>query len=80
MMELEVELRRKNQLTWPEPLARAMGVSEGARLKIVYEEATGEARVRPIREGYAGALRGTYGASEEEIRAYLMAERRSWGE
>jgi hypothetical protein len=80
MLELEVELRKKNQLTWPEKIAAAMRVGAGSRLKIVFDEERQEARVRPIRDSYAGALNGVYGRTEAEIAAYLEEERRSWSE
>ena len=34
----EVELRRKNQLTWPDAIARRMQVREGSRLVIEYDK------------------------------------------
>jgi len=76
MHEEVVELRRKNQLTWP--LAREMRVHEGMRLVIVYDPDTDEATVRPIRDSYAGALRGLYGESDPDAAAYVEGERTGW--
>jgi bifunctional DNA-binding transcriptional regulator/antitoxin component of YhaV-PrlF toxin-antitoxin module len=77
---VEVELRRKNQLTWPEPIARRMKVREGSRLVIEFDEARQEARVRPILESYAGTMPDVYGETPEEIARYLEEERQSWGQ
>jgi bifunctional DNA-binding transcriptional regulator/antitoxin component of YhaV-PrlF toxin-antitoxin module len=79
-VEVRVELRRKNQMTLPEKIASSMGVGEGSRLVIRYDPATGEARLRPLRDSYAGALRGVYGERAEEVAAYLEEERGGWGE
>lgn len=72
-----VALRRKNQLTLPDEVARRMGVEVGNRLLITFDEEAGEAHVRRAPESYAGALRGLYG-TPEEVRKYLREERRSW--
>jgi bifunctional DNA-binding transcriptional regulator/antitoxin component of YhaV-PrlF toxin-antitoxin module len=75
---IEVELRRKNQLTWPERIARRMQIGEGSRLVIEFDEQRQEARVRPILDSYAGTMRGVFGDAPEEIAAYLEGERGSW--
>ena len=77
---VEVELRRKNQLTWPDAIARRMQVREGSRLVIEYDAGRQEARVRPILDTYAGTLPDVYGETPEEIARYLEEERRSWTE
>jgi len=77
---VEVELRRKNQLTWPDAIARRMEVREGSRLVIEYDPERQEARVRPILESYAGTLPDVYGQTPEEIARYLEEERQSWAE
>jgi bifunctional DNA-binding transcriptional regulator/antitoxin component of YhaV-PrlF toxin-antitoxin module len=79
-LEVEVELRRKNQLTLPDKLARKMRVREGSRLVFEFDEERNEARVRPLRESYAGALRGVYGGTAEDVRRYVDEERRAWTE
>lgn len=76
MREQVVELRRKNQLTWP--LAKEMGLREGMRIVVAFDPASGEARVRPLRDSYAGALRGVYGETAEDAAAYVEDERASW--
>jgi bifunctional DNA-binding transcriptional regulator/antitoxin component of YhaV-PrlF toxin-antitoxin module len=78
MIEEVVELRKKNQLTWPLALAEEMGIKVGMRLKIAYDPETHEARVRPILKSYAGALKGVYGATDAEVRRHVKGERESW--
>jgi len=78
MVEVEVELRQRNQMTLPERIARTMGVRQGSRLLITYDDQTGEARIRPLLETYAGVLRGVYGQTPDEVAAYLEEERRGW--
>src|SRR5207237_7740615 len=78
--QAEVELRRKNQLTWPDAIARRMQVREGSRLVIEFDEERQEARVRPILDSYAGTLPDVYGETPGEIASYLEEERQSWAE
>lgn len=78
MLQEEVRVKRKNQITWPEKVADQMEVREGSRLLVVYDEKRQVAVVRRIRDSYAGALRGVYGGDGEEIRTYLEEERGSW--
>jgi bifunctional DNA-binding transcriptional regulator/antitoxin component of YhaV-PrlF toxin-antitoxin module len=77
---VEVELRRKNQLTWPDAIARRMQLREGSRLVIEFDEERQEARVRPILDSYAGTLPDVYGKTPEEIARYLEEERQTWTE
>lgn len=78
MLQEEVRVKRKNQITWPEKLAARMEVREGSRLLVVYDENTQVAVVRRIRDSYAGTLRGVYGTGKGEVRAHLEEERASW--
>ena len=80
MIEREVELRRKRQLTWPDEIATAMGVEDGSHLVIEYNPESRSAVVRPTRDTYAGLLKGVYGTTAASRAAYLETERRSWGE
>jgi bifunctional DNA-binding transcriptional regulator/antitoxin component of YhaV-PrlF toxin-antitoxin module len=77
---VEVELRRKNQLTWPDIIAKRMQVREGSRLVIEFDEERREARVRPILDSYAGTMPDVYGETPEEVARYLEEERQSWAE
>lgn len=77
-IEREVEVRRKRQLTWPEELATAMQVSEGSYLIIEYDEDRGIATVRRRPDSYAGAVKGIFGANDDEVAAYLDSEHSGW--
>jgi bifunctional DNA-binding transcriptional regulator/antitoxin component of YhaV-PrlF toxin-antitoxin module len=79
-IEIVVELRRKNQMTLPEKIAEAMQVGEGSRLVVTYDDQTGEGRFRPLRDSYAGTLKGVYGANSEEIARHIEEFRRDWDE
>ena len=77
----EARLRAKNQLTVPEEIARSAGLHPGTRLVFEYApNSPGSIRLRVLRETYAGALKGLYGADPEEIADYLRQERESWAE
>lgn len=79
-VEVEVQLRRKNQLTLPEAIAERLHVRPGDRLIMeIDEKSPGELRVRPLLKSYAGILKGVYGTPEEAAE-YLRQERASWGE
>lgn len=75
--QVEVGLRKKNQLTLPEELARQLNVSAGSRLLMQFDPDEGLVRLRPLLESYAGILRGVYGTPEEAA-TYLEQERGSW--
>jgi bifunctional DNA-binding transcriptional regulator/antitoxin component of YhaV-PrlF toxin-antitoxin module len=79
-VEVEVQLRRKNQLTLPEAIAERLHVQPGDRLIMeIDEENPRELRVRPLLKSYAGILKGMYGTPEEAAE-YLRQERASWEE
>ena len=76
----EARLRRKNQLTLPEPIAAALEV--GPDDLLVFEtdpSEPGTARVRAVPRGFAGALTGVYGTTDE-LKRWLREEREAWGE
>ncbi len=77
--EAEVRLRKKNQLTLPEPIAERLGVGPGDRLISEVDDETGAVSVRPLLRSYAGILNGVYG-TPEEVQGYIDAERASWDE
>jgi bifunctional DNA-binding transcriptional regulator/antitoxin component of YhaV-PrlF toxin-antitoxin module len=79
MIQMEIELRSKNQMTLPDRIVRQLHMAKGTRLTIVLDEEAGEIRLRPIRASYAGALGGIYGRDQAEVRTYLEEERQSWG-
>lgn len=80
VLEVEVRLRRKNQLTLPEPIAQRLGVGPGDRFVFrLVEEQAGRVEMRYLRASYAGAAPGIYGA-ESEAAEYVRRERASWHE
>lgn len=71
----EARLRAKSQLTLPEPIVDAAGVSEGDRFLVeIAPDEPDTIRLHRIRPSYAGALREAYGDAID----YLAEERRSW--
>jgi bifunctional DNA-binding transcriptional regulator/antitoxin component of YhaV-PrlF toxin-antitoxin module len=74
---LAATLRRKNQITWPDEIVRRMGLHEGSELQIVFDEATGEVKVRHRPESYAGILRNVYRVTQE-VEQYVADERAIW--
>jgi AbrB family looped-hinge helix DNA binding protein len=78
---VEVPLRRKNQITLPAEVARALDASPGDRLLVeVNPEAPHTAVLRRIRDSYFGALPRAYGDDHDQSLEYLRAERASWAE
>ena len=77
-VEVEVQLRRKNQLTLPEAIAERLHVEPGDRLIMEIDDKNPrELRMRPLLKSYAGILAGVYGNTKEQL-AYLDEERASW--
>jgi bifunctional DNA-binding transcriptional regulator/antitoxin component of YhaV-PrlF toxin-antitoxin module len=71
----EARLRARNQLTLPEPVVRAAGISEGDRFIVeIRADDPDTVRLHRIRSSYAGALPDLCG----DVSAYLAEERRSW--
>jgi bifunctional DNA-binding transcriptional regulator/antitoxin component of YhaV-PrlF toxin-antitoxin module len=75
--ELEVGLRKKNQLTLPDEVAKQLDVRAGSRLVIQFDPEDDSVRMRPLRESYVGILLGVYGTPAEAA-AYVEQERGSW--
>ena len=79
-LQFAVNLRRKNQLTLPQPIADRLGARPGDRLVFETDGAEpGVIHVRRLLDSYAGVATGVYG-TEEEVAEYLRQERASWGE
>ena len=78
MSDIVVTLRKKNQLTVPEPFVEQLGLSPGDRLIISLDPESATLRARPLRKSYYGSMRGVYG-TPEEVKAYLDEERAAWG-
>jgi hypothetical protein len=71
----EARLRARNQLTLPEPVVQAGGLSEGERFVVdIDPDDPDTVRLHRIRPSYAGALAGVYG----DPAAYLEEERKGW--
>ena len=69
-------LRPRNQLTLPEPVVAALGVTPGERF-LVYVEGRDSVRLVRIRTSYAGAFAGMWGDTQEAMDAWLGNERES---
>lgn len=79
-IQVEVGLRPRNQITFPEEIAARLNVEPGDRLVIEWDEANPErAQVRVLRRSYYGALEGIYGETPDDVAAYIRTERESWG-
>lgn len=79
-IEADARLRAKNQLTLPEPIAEALGARPNDVLVFEIEPGRPEvALVHLIRAGFAGALTGTYGTTED-VKAFIREEHEAWGE
>lgn len=72
---MEARMRARNQLTLPEPVVEAAGITEGDRFVVeVARDDPDTVRLHRIRESYAGALRDVYG----DLSEYVAGERASW--
>jgi bifunctional DNA-binding transcriptional regulator/antitoxin component of YhaV-PrlF toxin-antitoxin module len=73
----QARLRAKSQLTLPDAVVDAAGVTEGDRFLVeITPDDPDTIRLHRIRSSYAGALREIYGDAAD----YLARERASWGE
>ena len=77
-LEVEANLRPKNQVTLPEAVAARLGAAPGDRLIFEFDEARPErVQLRRVRRSYYGALAGVF-SPPDEAAAYLREERASW--
>jgi len=72
-VSVEARVRARNQLTIPEPVARALRLEEGSR--ILFRTDGDRVEIVVLRDSYAGALRGVWGA---DAQAWLAEERAAW--
>ena len=71
----EAKLRERNQLTLPDAVAKAAGISEGERFVVTFDPGHPDSlRLDRIRGSYAGSLKDAYGDPE----AYLSEVREGW--
>lgn len=79
-IEADARLRAKNQLTLPEPIADALGAEPNDVLVFEVDPARPDvALVHLVRAGFAGALTGTYGTTDD-VKAFIREEHAAWGE
>ena len=79
-IEAEARLRKKNQLTVPEPIVRALQAAPDDVLSFeASPEEPGVVRIRLVPRDFAGNLTGVFGTSEETL-AFVRGERAAWGE
>ena len=68
-------LRAKSQVTIPETIVEAAGVTEGDRFVVIVEPDDPDTiRLHRVRDTYAGALRDVFG----DVDTYLNQERAGW--
>jgi AbrB family looped-hinge helix DNA binding protein len=70
--ELEVTLRKRNQLTLPSEAVDLLNLAEGDVIVLQVED--GYATLRPVRRSYAGIAKGIYGDPD----TFVAIERDSW--
>lgn len=71
----ETRLRERNQLTLPDAVAKAAGITEGERFVVTFDpDDPGSVRLDRIRDSYGGSLADAYGDPE----AYLREVREGW--
>jgi bifunctional DNA-binding transcriptional regulator/antitoxin component of YhaV-PrlF toxin-antitoxin module len=75
MVSSPARLRSRNQLTLPNDIVEAAGISEGDSFVVELEPADPDVVIlRRVRSSYAGALKGMYVPVEE----YIEGERAGW--
>ncbi|MBI3978864.1 MAG: AbrB/MazE/SpoVT family DNA-binding domain-containing protein [Chloroflexi bacterium] len=80
VVEVEVRLRPKNQITLPDAVAAVMGAQPADRFVLTVDKRNPEgAQLRRLRRSYAGVAAGVYGAADE-VADYVRHERESWNE
>jgi hypothetical protein len=79
-IEVDARLRQKNQLTLPEPVARALDARLDDRLLFEIDPAEpGVVRLRVLPRDFAGSMTGVFGTTDETL-AFVRGERDAWGE
>ena len=79
-IEADARLRAKNQLTLPEPIADALGAEPNDVLVFEIDPTRPDvAVVHRVPGGFAGALTGTYGTTED-VKAFIREEHAAWGD
>ena len=79
-IEAEARLRRKNQVTVPDAIVRALKAAPDDMLVFETDPTQpGVAHVHLVPRVFAGSLTGVYGTSEDVL-AFVRGERAAWGE
>lgn len=79
-IEADARLRAKNQLTLPEPIVEALGAQPNDVLVFEVDPARPDvAIVHLVRSGFAGAMTGVYGTTDD-VKAFVREEHAAWGE
>jgi bifunctional DNA-binding transcriptional regulator/antitoxin component of YhaV-PrlF toxin-antitoxin module len=79
-IEADARLRAKNQLTLPEPIADALGAEPNDVLVFEIDPMRPDvALVHLVRAGFAGAMTGVYGTTDD-VKAFIREEHAAWGE
>ena len=79
-IEADARLRPKNQLTLPEPIAEALGAEPNDLLVFEIDPTRPDvALVHRVPAGFAGALTGVYGTSDD-VKAFIREEHAAWGD
>lgn len=79
-IEADARLRAKNQLTLPESIAVALGAEPNDVLVFEFDPTRPRvAVVHVVPAGFAGALTGMYGTSED-VRSFVREEHAAWAE
>lgn len=78
-VEIDARLRHKNQLTLPEPVARALDARVNDRLLFEIDPTDpGVVRLRVLPRDFAGSMTGVFGTTDETL-AFVRGERDAWG-
>jgi AbrB family looped-hinge helix DNA binding protein len=80
VIEVEIQLRPRNQITVPAEAAAGLGIHAGDRLLLRVDPDLHTAEVRPLRASYAGIAGDIYGRTQAEVKAYIKGERDAWAE
>jgi len=79
-IEAEARLRQKNQITLPDPIARALEAKPDDVLLFEVDPAEpGVVRARLLPRDFAGSLTGVFGTTEETL-AFVRGEHVDWGQ
>lgn len=79
-VEVDARLRQKNQLTLPEPVARALDARPDDRLLFEIDPADPSVvLLRVLPREFAGSMTGVFGTTDETL-AFVRGERDAWGD